>query len=103
MSTKQEAELGAGASQADEGEILDEVITRSRGEFRHVSSPKITSSTATPANDPKSLQSPRKSYSPRVSELKGEPSPRSTGRGQHSPRTGEVRSSPLGKSPVDTV
>ncbi|KAE8008344.1 hypothetical protein FH972_004865 [Carpinus fangiana] len=99
-----ESELGAGASAlADEGEILDDVITRSRGEFRHVSSPKITSSTATPANDPKSLQSPRRSYSPRVSELKGVPSPRSSGRGQHSPRTGEVRSSPLGKSPIDTV
>jgi len=99
-----ESELGAGASTlADEGEILDDVITRSRGEFRHVSSPKVTSSTATPANDPKSLQSPRRSYSPRVSELKGVPSPRSSGRGQHSPRTGEVRSSPLGKSPIDTV
>lgn len=103
MSTKQEAENGAGASTyVDEGEILDEVITRSRGEFRHVSSPKITSSTATPANDPENLQSPRRSYSPRVSELRGQHSPLARGRGLHSPRTAEVtpvRLSKLGKSP----
>ncbi|GLT66107.1 hypothetical protein SLA2020_384960 [Shorea laevis] len=56
-----ETELGAGASEIEDGEILDEVITRSRGEFRHTCSPKISSSTATPAkaNDPKPLQSPR--------------------------------------------
>ncbi|KAF5455445.1 hypothetical protein F2P56_025018 [Juglans regia] len=93
-----EGELGAGASHIDEGEILDEVITRSRGEFRHVSSPKVTSSTPTPENGPKSLQSPNSTYSPRVGELRGEQSPRSSGRG-HSPGTGEVRLSNLGKSP----
>ncbi|XP_041022138.1 boron transporter 1-like [Juglans microcarpa x Juglans regia] len=98
-----EAEIGAGASFTDEGEILDEVITRSRGEFRHVSSPKITSSTATPANDPKSLQSPRPTYSPRLSELRGELSPRASSRGPQSPRTGEVRLSNLGKSPPETA
>nr|XP_023900736.1 probable boron transporter 2 [Quercus suber] len=104
-----EAELGAGASLAGEGEIFDEVITRSRGEFKHVSSPKITSSTATPSNDPKSFRSPRASYSPRVGELKGELSPRSSGRGPHSPRTpqshtpkSEGKSSNLGKSPLNT-
>ena len=109
MSTKQEAELGAGASLAGEGEIFDEVITRSRGEFRHVSSPKITSSTATPSNDRKSFQSPRALYSPRVGELKGELSPRSSGRGPHSPRTPQShtpksggKSSNLGKSPLNT-
>ncbi|KAG2693217.1 hypothetical protein I3843_08G082800 [Carya illinoinensis] len=98
-----EAENGAGASFIDEGEILDEVITRSRGEFRHVSSPKITSSTATPANDPKSLQSPRPTYSPRLSELRGELSPRASTRGPQSPKTGEVRLSNLGKSPPETA
>ncbi|KAG2697762.1 hypothetical protein I3843_07G119900 [Carya illinoinensis] len=93
-----EGQLGAGASYIDGGEILDEVITRSRGEFRHVSSPKVTSTTPTPTNGPKSLQSPNSTYSPRVGELKGEQSPRSSGRG-HSPGTGEVRLSNLGKSP----
>ncbi|XP_030948308.1 probable boron transporter 2 [Quercus lobata] len=104
-----EAELGAGASLAGEGEIFDEVITRSRGEFKHVSSPKITSSTATPSNDRKSFPSPRASYSPRVGEIKGERSPRSSGRGPHSPRTpqshspkSEGKSSNLGKSPLNT-
>ncbi|KAK6239531.1 hypothetical protein QUC31_005000 [Theobroma cacao] len=96
-----ETELGHGASYAGDGEILDEVITRSRGEFRHTCSPKITSSTATPANDPSSLQSPRLSGSPRVSELKGERSPRSSGKGPHSPRAGEPKPSNLGKSPLN--
>lgn len=94
-----ETEIGAGASYGGGGEILDEVITRSRGEVRHLSSPKITSSTTTPAHDSKStLQSPRPSFSPRVSELRGERSPYG-GRGPYSPRTGEKQPSHLGKSP----
>ncbi|KAL4324821.1 hypothetical protein GQ457_11G002100 [Hibiscus cannabinus] len=99
-----ETELGHGASYAGDSEILDEVITRSRGEFRHTCSPKITSSTATPANDPRSRQSPRLScHSPRLSELKGERSPRADGKGsqQHSPRTGELKPSNLGRSPLN--
>ncbi|XVE73497.1 hypothetical protein DITRI_Ditri11bG0122700 [Diplodiscus trichospermus] len=96
-----ETELGHGASHAGDAEILDEVITRSRGEFRHTSSPKITSSTATPANDPRSLQSPRLSYSPRLSELKGERSPKASGKGPHSPGAGEPKPSNLGKSPLN--
>ncbi|KAL5561064.1 hypothetical protein UlMin_030811 [Ulmus minor] len=92
-----EAEIGAGASQAGDAEILDEVITRSRGEFRHtISSPKITSSTSTPANGSKILQSPRRSFSPRVSEIRGEPSPRNGARGPNSP-------SNLGRSPLSTT
>ncbi|CAK9145257.1 unnamed protein product [Ilex paraguariensis] len=97
-----EGDLGARASFADGGEILDEIITRSRGEIRHVCSPKVTSSTATPARDTKLLQSPRfseKAYSPRINELKGELSPRSSGRGPLSPRTGEPKPSNLGISP----
>ena len=97
-----EGEMGAGASLAEGGEILDEIITRSRGEIRHMCSPKITSSTATPTKDPRNFQSPRlseKAYSPRVSELRGEHSPQSSGRGKYSPKTGEARPSNLGKSP----
>ncbi|XP_030454686.1 boron transporter 1-like [Syzygium oleosum] len=98
-----ETEIGAGASYGGAGEILDEVITRSRGEVRHVSSPKITSSTTTPAHDSKStLQSPRPSFSPRVSELRGEKSPHG-GRGPHSPRAGEKQLSYLGKSPSNSA
>lgn len=99
-----EAELGSRASHADGGEILDEMITRSRGEFRHMFSPKVSSSTATPTKDVKGLQSPRlslseKAYSPRISELRGENSPRSFGRGPNPLRVEEIRPSMLGKSP----
>ncbi|KAK2649753.1 hypothetical protein Ddye_017242 [Dipteronia dyeriana] len=91
------SEIGAGATYVGDGEILDEVITRSRGEFRHTCSPKITSTSETPANDPQSLRSPRVTYSPRVSELRGERSPRMGGRA--SPKIGESKLSTLGKSP----
>ena len=97
---EQEAELGAGASFGGDREILDEVITRSRGEFRHISSPKITSSTATPMCDRKSIDSPRRSFSPRVSELRGEPSPRASERGTPGQRSAEAKPSSLGKSPL---
>lgn len=84
-----------------EGEILDEVITRSRGEFRHTSSPKITSSTATPTNDTKSHQSPRLSFNSRMGELTTEQSPKYGARGTYSPKTREVRFSNLGRSPLN--
>ncbi|MBA0620756.1 hypothetical protein Godav_006440 [Gossypium davidsonii] len=93
-----ETELGHGASYEGEGEIFDEVITRSRGEFRHTSSPKITSSTSTPANYPRSHQSPCLSSSPHLGELRGERSPRARGNEPHSPMTGIGRS-PLNPSP----
>ncbi|KAK6118137.1 hypothetical protein DH2020_048121 [Rehmannia glutinosa] len=98
-----EGELGGRLSFADGGEILDGIITRSRGEVKHMCSPKVTSSSATPSKDVK-LQSPRfseKAYSPRVSELRGERTPRSGGRGSNtnSPMTGEVKLSKLGISP----
>ncbi|RDX91017.1 putative boron transporter 2 [Mucuna pruriens] len=96
-----QSEFGGGASHIGEGEILDEVITRSRGEFRHTSSPKMTSSTPTPVTDPKSHLSPRLSFSSRVGELKTEQSPRSGARGPLSPKAGEVRLSNLGRSPLN--
>ncbi|OMO58558.1 Bicarbonate transporter, eukaryotic [Corchorus olitorius] len=94
----QEGELVRTASFADDGEILDGMITRSRGEIRRMSSLKLTSSTATPC---KEFQSPRfsdKVYSPRVSQLRGDLSPASVGRGPFSPRTNEVKPSNLGKT-----
>ncbi|XP_052184262.1 probable boron transporter 2 isoform X1 [Diospyros lotus] len=100
----QEAELGTRAPFAEDGEILDEMITRSRGEIRRICSPKVTSSSAeTPVRDPKTLQSPRFSSSdraytsPRISELRGEASPRSMRREQHVSPT--PRHSNLGTSP----
>lgn len=83
-----------------DGEILDEMVTRSRGEIRRICSPKVTSSTETPIGDSKGLHSPRfseKAYSPRVSELRQEQSPLSGGKGPYSPRTGEARPSKLGQ------
>ncbi|KAK1292762.1 putative boron transporter 2 [Acorus calamus] len=101
-----EVESGVRSHFADDGEILDDMITRGRGEIRRVNSPKITSSTTTPARDSKDLHSPRfseKAYSPRVSELKGDPSPRIDRRGPFSPRTGEARPSKLGEGSRNLV
>ncbi|OIS99392.1 PREDICTED: boron transporter 1-like isoform X1 [Nicotiana attenuata] len=94
-----EGEFGSRPSYAGSGEILDEMITRSRGEVKRINSPKITSSTATPIRDSKLLQSPRipeKVYSPQISKLR---SPLSGGRGPFSPRNGEPKPSNLGTSP----
>ncbi|KAK9139119.1 hypothetical protein Scep_008800 [Stephania cephalantha] len=94
-----EGEIASRTSCVDDGEILDGMITRSRGEIRRTCSPKVTSSTTTPARDSKSLYgSPRngeKPFSPRISEIKGERSPHSGGRGAASPWTGESRTSNL--------
>lgn len=103
---KQGTELGATASFAEDGEILDEMITRSRGEIRRICSPKVTSTTGTPAKDHRIPHSPHlseKAYSPRVSELRVEPSPRSGGRGPISPRAGDPRPSKLGISPHNST
>lgn len=91
------SEFGGSASAIGEGEILDEVITRSRGEFRHTSSPKITSSTPTPTKDLRMHQSPCLSFNSRM----GEVSPRSGERGPCSPKGREVKQSTLGKSPLN--
>ncbi|XVF38941.1 hypothetical protein REPUB_Repub20aG0146000 [Reevesia pubescens] len=96
-----EGELVRTASFADDGEVLDGMITRSRGEIRRMCSPKVTSATATPSKEFKSFQSPHiseKVYSPRVNELRGEQSPGNVGRGPFSPRTNEARPSNLGKT-----
>ncbi|KAF2576884.1 hypothetical protein F2Q68_00001964 [Brassica cretica] len=61
-----ETEIGSTTSYPGDSEILDEVITRSRGEFRHTSSPKVTSSNSTPVNN----RSLSQVFSPRVGELR---------------------------------
>ncbi|KAL0769557.1 hypothetical protein Bca101_034707 [Brassica carinata] len=69
---QQETEIGSTTSYPGDSEILDEVITRSRGEFRHTSSPKVTSS-----NPPVNNRSLSQVFSPRVGELRsGQMSPR---------------------------
>lgn len=85
----QEGEFGARSTTAvDGGEVLDEVITRSRGEIRRTCSSRVTSTSATPSRDGMNLQSPRlslKAYSPRINELRVLHSPRSAGREAFSP------------------
>ncbi|KAF3944773.1 hypothetical protein CMV_028791 [Castanea mollissima] len=66
----------------DDGEILDEIITRSRGEIR------LT-------------QSPKRVYSPHVNELRGEQSPRLKGKGFEAKQTPSPGPSILGQSPRD--
>ncbi|KAK6920700.1 Bicarbonate transporter-like, transmembrane domain [Dillenia turbinata] len=86
----------------DSGEILDEMITQSRGEIRHIHSPKVTCSTRTPPHEGmKGACSPRMSeraYSPRVSELRGEISPISP-KGLQTKQTPSPGPSVLGKGP----
>ncbi|WZY82472.1 hypothetical protein YC2023_028856 [Brassica napus] len=81
----QETEIGSTTSYPGDSEILDEVITRSRGEFRHTSSPKVTSSNSTPVNS----RSLSQVFSPRVGELRlGQMSPRVVGNSSKPPSTG---------------
>ncbi|KAL6190786.1 hypothetical protein ACLB2K_037180 [Fragaria x ananassa] len=95
-----EREMSRAASFADDGEILDGVMTRSRGEIRHVCSPRVTSSTATPSKELTCIQSPLfsdKINSPHPSELRVGESPRTGGKGEFSQRTGQTKLSNLGK------
>ncbi|KAI3935050.1 hypothetical protein MKW98_009969 [Papaver atlanticum] len=86
---------------ADDAEIIDEMLTRSRGEVRHMYSPKITSSSTTP-RDPKIFRSQSfidKSHtSPRVYQLGNSSS--FGGRMPVSPRDAEVKPSKLGQNPT---
>ncbi|BAT79512.1 Boron transporter [Vigna angularis] len=82
------------------GEILDEVITRSRGEIRRTQSPKTTSSTPTSTGDIRPASSPRIGRSipsPRVTELRGESSLRPSGKEIKLIQTPSPRSPVLGK------
>lgn len=82
------------------GEILDEIITRSRGEIRRIQSPKTTSSTPTSTGDIRPANSPqiaRRIASPRVPEFRGESSLRPTGKEIKLTQTPSPRSPALGK------
>ncbi|XP_011028552.1 PREDICTED: probable boron transporter 2 [Populus euphratica] len=85
----------------DDGEILDEIMTRSRGEIRRTQSPKVTSSTPGSVENMKSSYSPRlsqRAYSPRVSEPRVDRSPRFTGKGAELKQTPSPGLSNLGQS-----
>ncbi|KAL5700732.1 putative boron transporter 2 [Ranunculus cassubicifolius] len=96
------AHEGDACSFAESAEIMDEIVTRSRGEIRRICSPKVTSSTSTPVKDPKSVQSPRymdRAYSPRVNELRGVRSPQLGGRGPLSPKPSVLGKGSQGSTP----
>ncbi|GFP92359.1 probable boron transporter 2 [Phtheirospermum japonicum] len=88
------------ATNLDTGEVLDEIITRSRGEIRHARSPKVTSSTQSPRDEMKPVYSPRLSKlacSPRLNEIRTEISPRSS-KGPEIKQTPSPRLSALGET-----
>ncbi|KAK8655896.1 hypothetical protein V6N13_108460 [Hibiscus sabdariffa] len=67
-------ERQATATHIDDLEILDEIMTRSRGEIRRTQSPKVSSTTPSSAGDIKPSYSPRvlqNAYSPRISQPRG--------------------------------
>ncbi|XP_008781062.2 probable boron transporter 2 [Phoenix dactylifera] len=95
-----EVNTGIRHSSAESAEILDEMVTRSRGEIKRINSPKVTSSNGTPTTDLRGLQSPQfseKAYSPRIAELRQERNYRLDGRETFSPRS-EAGPSKLGES-----
>ncbi|XP_022883663.1 probable boron transporter 2 [Olea europaea var. sylvestris] len=73
----------AQVSNIDSGEILDAIITRSRGEIRQACSPKGTNSTQSPHEEMKSVYSPcmsQRAYSPRLMEIKTQKNTISSGK-----------------------
>ncbi|XP_030458170.2 boron transporter 1-like [Syzygium oleosum] len=85
----EDQEIPTRTTDIDSGEILDEMITRSRGEIRHTHSPKITSST------PNSTEDIRPALSPRMSQRAF--SPKFTGKGVVEKQTHSPGPSTLGK------
>ncbi|RLN28788.1 hypothetical protein C2845_PM05G15130 [Panicum miliaceum] len=80
-------DIDVALGRAQSAEILDDMVTRSRGEIKHLNSPKITSSGGTPVAELKNIRSPsisEKAYSPQLTELRHERSPLG---GRNSPRT----------------
>ncbi|CAN6348071.1 unnamed protein product [Urochloa humidicola] len=80
-------DIDVALGRAQSAEILDDMVTRSRGEIKRLNSPKITSSGGTPVAELKNIRSPsisEKAYSPRLNELRHESSPLG---GRSNPRT----------------
>ncbi|GAA0151228.1 secondary carrier transporter [Lithospermum erythrorhizon] len=76
--------------QVDSEEILDEIVTRSRGEIRHACSPRITSSTI---HSPKLF---KRAFSPRVNERRNESNTMLSGTGTEIKQTPSPGPSILG-------
>lgn len=90
-----------GGPTLDSSEVLDEIITRSRGEIRHARSPKVTSSTQSPREEMQSVYSPRRPHtprSPRLNEIRTELSPRLSAKGIVIKQTPSPRPSMLGQA-----
>uniref|UniRef100_A0A0E0BU94 Bicarbonate transporter-like transmembrane domain-containing protein n=1 Tax=Oryza glumipatula TaxID=40148 RepID=A0A0E0BU94_9ORYZ len=90
-------DIDVALARTQSAEILDDIVTRSRGEIKRLNSPKITSSGGTPVAELKGIRSPcisERAYSPRITELRHDRSPLG---GRDNPRTGETRSSKLGE------
>ncbi|KAG6686550.1 hypothetical protein I3843_11G024900 [Carya illinoinensis] len=97
----QDQEPQARINNIDGGEILDEIITRSRGEIRLTLSPKVTSLNHTSVEDIRPAYSPRVSQrvdSNHVSELRGEQSPWLKGKELEAKKTPSPVPSILGQS-----
>ncbi|XP_021895093.1 probable boron transporter 2 isoform X2 [Carica papaya] len=98
--TFEDEEPQAGTTNTDCGEILDDIITRSRGEIRHIQSPKVTSSASSSLEDIKPVYSPRlsqRAYSLHISELRGQHSPGLSGNGLELKQTPSPGPSNLGQ------
>ncbi|XWS50951.1 hypothetical protein CRYUN_Cryun12cG0135200 [Craigia yunnanensis] len=93
----QEQEGQARTTHIDGAEILDEIITRSRGEIRRTQSPKISSTTPSSLGDINPSYSPQ-AYSPRISQLRGGGSPSLTEKGLELKQTPSAGPSTLGQS-----
>ncbi|XP_022736165.1 boron transporter 1-like isoform X1 [Durio zibethinus] len=98
--TFEDQECQARTTHIDGAEILDEIITRSRGEIRHTQSPKVSSTTPSSLGDirPYSPRVSQKAYSPRISHLRGEGSPSLTAKGLELKQTPSPGPSTLGQS-----
>ncbi|KAG0471945.1 hypothetical protein HPP92_016491 [Vanilla planifolia] len=85
---------------AQSEEILDEILTRGRGEIKHINSPRTDISAETPTGDVKSTYSFRDSergFSPQYTETKQEWSPQLARRVSFNTQKAEARLSRLGK------
>ncbi|XVF54104.1 hypothetical protein PTKIN_Ptkin05aG0153900 [Pterospermum kingtungense] len=94
-------ERQARTSHTDGAEILDEIITRSRGEIHHTQSPKLSSTAPSSLGDIKPSYNPQvsqKAYSPRIRQLRGEGNPSLTEMGLDLKQTPSPEPSTLGQS-----
>ncbi|XP_021718923.1 boron transporter 1-like isoform X1 [Chenopodium quinoa] len=91
----------ASMTKMESGEFLDDIMTRSRGEIRHIQSPKISSSTPVSQESLRHASSPGLShrvYSPRITEPRKGKSPGMSPEGVEIMEIPSSRPSPLGRN-----